>query len=101
IAGVLADVKSPLILVGDINVALASIVSEVLIAKLGLVPARPDFGLDVALARPSDALKPEVVSSAHLFTDRVLFSTGQKRTLSDHPCLLVDYDLIPCRSCSG
>lgn len=94
------DVTSPLIFVGDINAKPRSIVSRVLVAKLGLTPASRDFGIDVIMARASPDLEPRVAAFERLFDDPVTFETGLRRTLSDHPCLMVDYDFVPCDRCA-
>lgn len=99
IAEAAAEVSTPLIVVGDINAEPSSIVSEVLMAKLGLAPASASFGIDIIAARSSANTSVAVGALEHRFEDRVLMQSGVKRTLSDHPCVLADYRLGPCDDC--
>ncbi len=95
----LAPVEAPLILGGDINAEPRSIVSEVLLHKLGLVPAASTFGIDIVAARSSTDVSVVAQKLEHRFEDRVVMPNGEKRTLSDHPCVVADYVLGPCDDC--
>jgi hypothetical protein len=101
LAGAIESVDGPLVLVGDINAEPQSIVSQVLVAKLGLTPASTELGIDIAMARGPQRLAPHVALFQHLFEDNVVFENGRRRTLSDHPCLMIDYDLGPCPACEA
>lgn len=100
IADAASGVKTPFVLAGDINAKPSSIVSEVLMSKVGLAPASPSFGIDIIAARPSPQARLEIARLEHLFEDRVVMQNGEKRTLSDHPCLVADYRVIPCPACA-
>lgn len=95
-----ANVAFPLIVVGDINAESSSIVSEVLVTKLGLSPASRTLGIDVIMSRSTATTGVTVTAFEHLFEDAVSFPNGLRRTLSDHPALLADFELRPCTNCS-
>ncbi len=101
LADAVASAARPLVVAGDINAEPSSIVTRVLTSKLGLAPASGSFDIDVVMSRPSPHQNPVAVHTERLFAEPVTFPNGHTRTLSDHPCVLVDYDIEPCSDCIG
>jgi hypothetical protein len=90
------DTQAPLVLVGDLNGDPRSLPVRLLTSRIGLEPASTDLDIDGVFARPGDELQlaPRAVRS--LFKEPTTVPGASDQLLSDHPCLVVDYQIERC-----
>ncbi|MEZ4443319.1 MAG: endonuclease/exonuclease/phosphatase family protein [Polyangiaceae bacterium] len=97
---------APLILVGDLNAPPDSLPVRALSLSAGLEPASETFDIDQILARPGSNLRLEPAGVDVLFDPEqpIHYASAagpEDGPLSDHPCIVARYRLVPCETCAA
>jgi endonuclease/exonuclease/phosphatase family metal-dependent hydrolase len=91
---------APLVATGDLNVFPNSLPYRVLVERAALEPAAEDFEIEAVFARDGSGLSMHVKAFEKQLTEPVMLPQGMERMLSDHPCLVTDYELAECAGCA-
>jgi endonuclease/exonuclease/phosphatase family metal-dependent hydrolase len=92
--------EPPVILAGDLNAAPSTVEFQLLASAAGLRPATPDFDIDAVLYRRGTALAMRPVQVSTVMDTPVDLGNGTHDRLSDHPGILVDFELSACGDCT-
>jgi endonuclease/exonuclease/phosphatase family metal-dependent hydrolase len=90
----------PLLVAGDFNAEPNSLPIRVLLSRLSLEPASDSFDIDAVLSRPGAGSMLRVIGMEQHLTEPARLADGRNRFLSDHPCIVVDYELTACDDCA-
>ena len=91
----LDDTTHPMIFAGDINSKHDGFPARLLRLRGGLTLSDPEAGIDQILFRTGATVATELVSVKQVLTEPVDLD-GSIRTLSDHPGVLAELDLVTC-----
>jgi endonuclease/exonuclease/phosphatase family metal-dependent hydrolase len=91
----------PVILVGDLNATPSALEFQLLETFTGLRPAAPQFDIDAVLYRPGNTVTLRPLRVSEVLDTPIDLGGGTHERLSDHPGILVDFELSACEGCNS